>query len=89
MTANVYELNRKQGGSHVQSIMRKIRRRLNAMPEVKKDNQLARRVAIGVIRKGDRYVPPTEWELYWSLSKYFRRVNGKGCRYTIKWEEEE
>lgn len=88
MTVKVYEL-KKRGGSHVRSIKRMILRRINALPAIKEDNQLLRRVAIGVIRRGDRYVPPTEWELYVSLSNYARRVSGKGCRFTIKLEEKE
>lgn len=60
----------KSGGTHLRSIKRNCLKELNAIDWVKEHNMSERAVMIGIIRKGDRYVPSNEWIEFHSFRKY-------------------
>ena len=82
MTA-IIELARKSGGTHLRTIKRQIRRNLFTNTLLKDDEALARKVAIGIIRKGDRYVPPQEWYDMIELRKRIRECGRNNRRKMI------
>ena len=79
----IVELPRKSGGTHLRTIKRQIRRNLFMNTDLKDDEAFARRVVIGIIRKGDRYVPPKRWYDMIELEKRIRECGENNRRKMI------